>query len=799
MALLLSLLSPIQIMTPAYGQEDEFAGFFEDPELLGSESIYNSDSPINDQEEEDLAAQYMLEMMDMQSSLCRDDNGKFKVGEIKNPLSDEPIDCSAFTLLQYQLIEQEANADLAYKCISQGRKPVEALKLLRTLGIEAEKHFKCPGKDEDMKECMNDLICNTLKSSGVGLAAKALEYVGVPPMRCETSTDSNCLTEAFWGIWKNLVTNVEAAWGLLKLGWNGVKWVGGKIKDGVVGAGKKVLNFFGLTRDIEDQVEMSHHMIAQQEDSFFSDFLKNPISTTKDLLSKLFNSFKQYIGEAIGNNFGCTKWSSSRFNPLDGEEAFCEEPVVSWDCATCSQKMNMACGVVGFVGGEILTSFVAGKALAYGAKMSQFTKLNVAASKVAKTKAASKVAKAGKFVGSKITGAFSFGAGAVMGLVKASGKWAIKMGGKLVPLTAKTKAKLLKILAGAGKYGKLPFSAAGKGAKKYMELIENSFVLGYQGKHGLKALQTSRKITQIEKQIQTMKASVKAGDTGQMLLIQKQMEALDSLKEYRTLLKAAVASKGDKASYISRMKSKLSEYLKRRQAMDKHSIALRASSRSSNVKKFIPSNQERTIEALLVKEGVGEKFVKGVASKSETRRVFTANKERLFEASQIAGRKLSKAEKTAILKAHYTGTRNAAGKFSLAEMRKKYGILRDAGLKDISRGLMQSNVTGMEALYPIAISSRETIYIIQTAGLTGTSPIILNSIKERLDRDEIRYVGHGIFVTNDEEEKVVLKLDKEKDKSLIEKLDNKLKDINGSKEKNQSTQSSFNQIDSLDS
>ena len=160
-------------------------------------------------------------------------------------------------------------------------------------------------------------------------------------MKCQTSTDSDCLTEAFWGIWKNLITNVEAAWELLKLGWNGVKWVGGKIVDGISWVGEK-LCFWCETTEIEDHTELSQHLIAQQEDGFFKKFMQSPGKATKELLGKLFSSFKRYIGEAIGNNFGCAKWSSSRFNPLDGQEAYCEDPVISWDCASCGQKMNMA-------------------------------------------------------------------------------------------------------------------------------------------------------------------------------------------------------------------------------------------------------------------------------------------------------------------------------------------------------------------------------------------------------------------------------------------------------------------------
>jgi hypothetical protein len=764
--LVLSFLTPLTSLA----QTEEFEGFFEDISLLGSDGIYEISDPENENEEQELVAQYMLELMDMQSSLCRETNGKYKLTEVINPISNEAIDCSAFTLLQYQLIETENSAEMAFRCISIGRKPIEALGLLKSLGIEAEKHFNCPGKDQDTKSCVKDLVCNTIKSNPMIMGlAKVSEYAGVPKLSCDTSTDSNCLTEAFWGIWKNLVTSADAVWSVVKLGWKGIKSIG------------KALCFFCESHEPEDHAEFSQHMIGQQQDGFFKKFLKSPVAATTEMMTNLFSSFKQYIGESIGSNFGCAKWSSNRFDPFDGEEAYCEDPVISWDCASCDQKMNMACGVIGFVGGEILTSMIAGKALAYGAKVAEITKLAKAGSKLSKTKLMTGLGKGTKFVGTKITGVMSFGKNSVVGIVKASGKWAIKVGGKLVPLNNATKAKMLQILAAAGKYGKRPFSVAGKGGKRYLELLEESFVLGYQGKHGLKALQTSRKISHIEKQIAIMRMTVNPKDLGRVKLIKEQLNALQSLKEYREILKVAVASKGDKMSHISKMKTKLSEYLKRKNLADKHSIALKSTSHTSQVKRFTPSLQEKAYEAVLIKEGVSAKFVKNVATKSEVKKIMSANKERLFEASQIAGRKLSKLERQAIIKAHYTGTRNIAGSFSRSDMAKKVSILRDAGLKDISRGLMQSNVTGVMALYPIAIQATESITIIQAIGITGTSAVILDSLKTKLTNNEVIYVGDGRFVTNNEQQTTILLLDPESDKELIQSFNKKLSEVNNIK------------------
>ncbi len=754
--------------------QDEFGGFFEDPSLLGDDSIFDNE-PIDENDEEGLAEQYMLEMMEMQSSLCRDSNGGYKLDSVENPLGGEPIDCAAFTLLQYQLLEEEHSQELAFKCITKGKKPVEAMSMLKDLGIPLERHFNCPGKDQSTGQCVSDLACNAFKSSPIGLATKALELAGVNTFKCNTTTDSDCLTEAFWGTFKNLVTNVEAAWELLKLGWKGVKWVGGKIVDAASWIGDK-LCFWCETREIEDQTEMAQHLISSQKDSFFYKFMKDPAEATKDVLVSAFNSFKRFIGEAIGNNFGCAKWSSSRFNPLDGQEAYCEDPVISWDCATCAQKMNMACGVISFVATEAtLTPFLAGKVVSYGAKASRFARVGVVAGKVSKTRLLRGVGKGLRFSGTKIVGAFSFGARVGAGLVRSGGRWAIKMGGKLVPLSAKTKGKLINILATGGRYATAPFKAVGKGAKKYMELMENSFVLGYQGKHGLKALKTSRQINAIEKQLNSIKANLGQADDLTKAFIHEQEAALKALKEYRTALREAIAAKGDKRTLISRMKERLTEYWKRRHAADKHSIALRATSRSSEVTRFAPSAMEKAEEMVLIKEGVTKKFLEGTASKSELRKLFAANRERLWEARSIAGRSLGKEEKLAILRAHYTGTRNANGAYSVADIAAKNKILRNAGLGEVSRGLMQANVTGSNIALSQVISNPQAAFILSRAGETGTNALVLQKAQMLLEEDKIKYAGNGVFQYTDENERnePALVLDPETDAALIEKLENK--------------------------
>jgi hypothetical protein len=756
------------------GENDEFGGFFEDPSLLGEETLFDSE-PIDENDEEALAEQYMLEMMEIQSSLCRDPKGGYKLDSVENPLGGEPIDCAAFTLLQYQLLEEEHSAELAFRCITKGKKPVEAMSMLKDLGLPLERHFNCPGKDQSTDQCVGDLVCNALNSSPIGLASKALEAAEVKTLKCNTTTDSDCLTEAFWGTIKNLFTNVEAAWELLKLGWKGVKWVGGKVVDAASWIGDK-LCFWCETREIEDQTEMAQHLISSQKDSFFYKFLQDPIKTSKDLVVDVFSSFKRFIGESIGNNFGCAKWSSSRFNPLDGEEAYCEEPVISWDCATCSQKMNMACGVISFVATEAtLTPFLAGKVVSYGAKASRIARVTVVASKVSKLKVLKGVGKGLRFSGTKIVGAFSFGARVGAGLVRSGGQWAIKMGGKLIPLSAKTKGKLINILATGGRYATAPFRAVGKGAKKYMELMENSFVLGYQGKHGLKALKTSRQIDAIEKQLNMIKTNMGPADDLTLAMIKEQEAALKALKEYRAVLKEAIAAKGDKRTLISRMKERLTEYWKRRHAADKHSIALRASSRSSEVARFTPSAMEKAEEMVLIKEGVTKKFVAGTANKSELRKLFSANRERLWEASSIAGRSLTNPEKLAILQAHYTGTRNANGVYSVTDIASKTRILKNAGLGEVSRGLMQANVTGSNLVASQIISNTEAAFILSRIGGTGTNALVLQKAQVLLEEGKIKYTGNGVFQYTDgrEDPTPALILDPITDAKLISELEKK--------------------------
>ncbi|MCO4756057.1 MAG: hypothetical protein KC478_16365, partial [Bacteriovoracaceae bacterium] len=357
------------------------------------------------------------------------------------------------------------------------------------------------------------------------------------------------------------------------------------------------------------------------------------------------------------------------------------------------------------------------------------------------------------------------------GLVKSGGKWAIKMGGKLVPLSAATKAKLLKILATGGRYAAAPFKFVGKGVKKYFELMENAFVFGYQGKHGLKALKTSRQIGAIEKQLNAVKANIGAADDVTRAMIREQEGALKALKEYRTALREAIAAKGDKKTLISRMKDKLGEYWKRRRAADKHSIALRATSQSSDVAKFTPSAMEKAEELVLIREGITNKFVNGTASKSQLRKVFAANRERLWEASNIAGRSLNKAERLAVLRAHYTGTRGANGAYSVADIAAKSRILREAGLEKVTRGLMQANVTGSNLAATSVITNTEAAFILARTTGTGTNSLVLQKAKTLLQEDKVKYVGNGVFQFKNRNGNPALILDPKKDANLIARLD----------------------------
>ena len=523
--------------------------------LQANEKEVRDASEVKETEEE-LASDYSIQMVAEQVELCKEKNGSWKKGMVQLPTEPEPFDCTHLALLEFEILKQQAGDNLngesaALVCATKGWKKDDRLDFAKQLeglgklkhGID--EHFSCPGKNESTLSCARDVGCKVLKAgmavstAGLSLGVeKVMDVFGVKAPICSKDTLSkgsglnylgSCLTEAVWGVWKDLVSNVEGIWDIAKMGWSAVKGVASK-------AWGWVSSWWGNSDKAEDSTSIKQAFMESKPDSFFTKFINDPVGTFSEMMS----GFMSYIGDSIQSNFGCAEWEESRLmNPINPPH--CKTPVVSWKCASCEQKVQMACGTVGFVGGEVLLSFLTGGAI------------NVAA-KVGKTAAATKVAKAvsisGKFTGrlkavDYAVKGFGISKRTALGLVARGGNFAVKVGSKLYKFRPSAAEKMLKVLRG----GKKALSAVAYPFKKYGDLMEEAFVFGASGmsREAVRDLRAARLASKSIDGIRKIKtAGMSESAVSKFDDVGKAAEELRKAREQ--LLAAAKKGKADDAS-----------------------------------------------------------------------------------------------------------------------------------------------------------------------------------------------------------------------------------------------------------
>ncbi len=429
--------------------------------------------------EEDIAQEQGFIVLAFQMSQCQTEQGRWKQGIITVEVPSEletaaspDIDCTELLQLQMSVLEQDVDKEEYFQCATQDWAIEDSLPLAKNLVLKLNKVYNCPGEKQDFMDCAEDIGCNIMKSLPISKAAmKAVEYFSDGKYKqCQNSTDTNCLSEVFYGIVKNLTTNI------------------GGIVDGAVWV-KDKLCFWCETEEVENASSESMHMASTQEDGFFDRFMEDPYDATIGAIGRLFSGLGSMIQEGIENNFGCAKWAEPRYTSMYGNEPKCEEPIISWDCASCSQKLNMACGVVGFMGGEVVMALLTGGVANVASKVGKAIGASGVIAKVAEKAAplADKVSNGFDKLG-KIQGASPMSSINGWGIVKAGDKFAFKVGNRLIPLNDKT----LALLRGTGGAAKGAIDLALWTPKKYLQLLEEAFILGQRGPKGLALYQASK-------------------------------------------------------------------------------------------------------------------------------------------------------------------------------------------------------------------------------------------------------------------------------------------------------------------
>ncbi|MEH0861507.1 hypothetical protein [Halobacteriovorax sp. DPLXC-1] len=383
-------------------------------------------------------------------SLCTDASGRWRSDAVALPSSivesiessserklgddEKAINCPDFLALEVASIKDGAQgleAEEFYACATQDWNVMDQLTLARDMDLVLEEIYECKGKSQPTSECVNDLICNAASTVSFGLGDVITEKLG---MECPKSTDTNCLSTAWNGLVKNLIGTAEFFWDVAA---GGFSWIGNKIG-----------NFFSGSEEAEDAASDKLHLLSSAEESFVDKLLDDPVNTLKDGFANLMTGIGNYITESIYDNFACAKFEKD----ANGEDT-CVEPVTSFECATCGQKLNMACGIVGVVGGEVLIGLltagtinaakVAGKGIMVGARA------------VSKSRLFSPLGKAIKIAG--VAGAK---------IVQTGKGFAVKIGPRVVNLQ---KNKLVKAFSMAAK---LTGKTAMYGGKKVAQAVQ---------------------------------------------------------------------------------------------------------------------------------------------------------------------------------------------------------------------------------------------------------------------------------------------------------------------------------------
>lgn len=431
--------------------------------------------------EEAEAADTAIDAMAEVYAQCRNENGSFKTETITLQDGDdkEEINCQDLAEEAYK-ISLSANCDIDRKglmsCLTAGWDQRDQFDMFYRLAenpeldMKIEEHFNCPGKSEDPGALTKAVACSLMSSvfsSGpvASIGANAIINNFVPEaQRAEArscvNSDNSCLSQAIWGVVQNVISNIQGLWELGKMA---VKGIG---------------RLFGFGQ-AEDASADQHGLLAQ----FGADVKNDDVGlwqASKNLIGGFLDGMWKAIKDGTRNQFSCVKWEGGVGGTRVG--AKCLEAAPSFECATSQQKINMACGVIGFAAGEIVTAFLTGgtvrgaslvgkglsklsKAAGVGARVSRIPGIGMARTMMAgigKSKTMAWVTSTSSKVGEKARLMF-------------------QVGDRMIPVGTGSQNKILSF---AGKAAKAPLN----GAKWYFKKMDEAYALGRHGKSGAFAL-----------------------------------------------------------------------------------------------------------------------------------------------------------------------------------------------------------------------------------------------------------------------------------------------------------------------
>ena len=199
----------------------------------------------------------------------------------------------------------------------------------------AQKPVECK-EPEVQLSCSKMIGCNVARSlfaffggsPASNLRAQVINYftkkASEETKECLNSKGrTDCFSELLNGFIVDLLSPVIIVW-------KGLKWTHQKLWT------------WKLLEKEENHSRDAIMAASKQSPRMIELFKKNP----GEFFKVFFTEFGSTVARAAQGMFGCRQWSGiPHFSP-------CTEPLSSWKCATCDQKMNVICGVTGIFGSE---------------------------------------------------------------------------------------------------------------------------------------------------------------------------------------------------------------------------------------------------------------------------------------------------------------------------------------------------------------------------------------------------------------------------------------------------------------
>lgn len=198
-----------------------------------------------------------------------------------------------------------------------------------------------PGENTELfsKQCAEEAVCNIMR----GIRDSALPQILWPKKSSEcldSSQNSNCITELSYSVFKGLYDTFT-------LFWKDVKGTG-------EWAGNKIISSWKQLDNIENATSEAVMIASTQGDGVWQQMKEHPVRATWGAFVFVYEKISRFVedlNKEIKNNYGCEKWSG----PPHTVGSTCLQGMKSWDCATCNQRRNVMCSIIGVLGSQYLT------------------------------------------------------------------------------------------------------------------------------------------------------------------------------------------------------------------------------------------------------------------------------------------------------------------------------------------------------------------------------------------------------------------------------------------------------------